>query len=202
MASSKITTKDLSEPVVDALNTIDTVADQITVVDGNVSSIKSTVESNSNKLDNVALESTCQDILTSISTSSSGNYRYETIASNNVKSILINSEKTTTQTSANAALTLSTFTIRNFKGTIKLKIKCANSSGAYTHVSYSLGSTNYMFTSASNTSYKEYEVTISVKDDDIISVEMYVSAGTAKCNYLAIAYDLVEIPLTPHIDIA
>lgn len=53
MGSSKITTKDLSEPVVEALNTIDTVADQVSVVDSNVNSIKSTVEGNSSKLDTI-----------------------------------------------------------------------------------------------------------------------------------------------------
>lgn len=58
MGSSKITTKDLSEPVVEALNTIDTVADQITTVDTNVNSIKSTVEGNSNKLDTINTNAT------------------------------------------------------------------------------------------------------------------------------------------------
>ena len=58
MGSSKITTKDLSDPVVEAVNTIDTVADQITTVDSNVNSIKSTVEGNSGKLDTINTNST------------------------------------------------------------------------------------------------------------------------------------------------
>ena len=53
MGSSKISTIDLEEPVIAALNTIDTVADQITAVDSNVSSIKTTVEANGTAIDNV-----------------------------------------------------------------------------------------------------------------------------------------------------
>ena len=58
MASSKITTVDLEEPIVEALNTIDTVADQVSVVDNNVNSIKSTVESNANVLDTINTNTT------------------------------------------------------------------------------------------------------------------------------------------------
>ena len=52
MGSSKISTIDLEEPVVQALNTIDTVADQITTVDGNVNTINTNVGNLINKLDN------------------------------------------------------------------------------------------------------------------------------------------------------
>ena len=53
MASSKITTIDLEEPVVEALNTIDTVADQITEMNGEVDSIKTTVEDNATGISNL-----------------------------------------------------------------------------------------------------------------------------------------------------
>ena len=53
MGSNKISTIDLEEPVLVALNTIDTVADQITAVDANVDSIKTTVEDNNAKINTV-----------------------------------------------------------------------------------------------------------------------------------------------------
>ena len=53
MGSNKISTIDLEEPVVVALNTIDSVADQITTVDSNVDSIKTTVEDNNSKINTV-----------------------------------------------------------------------------------------------------------------------------------------------------
>lgn len=53
MGSNKISTIDLEEPVVEALNTIDTVADQVSTVDSNVNSIKSTVEDTSIKMNDM-----------------------------------------------------------------------------------------------------------------------------------------------------
>ena len=44
MASSKINTFDLEDPVVEALNTIDTVADSIGVIDGKITTIDSNVD--------------------------------------------------------------------------------------------------------------------------------------------------------------
>ena len=109
MASSKITTKDLSEPVVDALNTIDTVADQITVVDGNVSSIKSTVEGNSNKLD------TIQNNLSVLSNQSTIPF---------VKNINIVSPKTSTYT-ANTSNSL----LFSASGPVKIRLSNSELSG-------------------------------------------------------------------------
>lgn len=50
MGSNKISTIDLEEPVVETLNTIDTVADQVTVVSGNTNTILTTVQDNNAKI--------------------------------------------------------------------------------------------------------------------------------------------------------
>ena len=53
MGSNKISTIDLEEPVVSALNTIDTVADQITSLTTDTSDIKAVVDGNSTKLNTI-----------------------------------------------------------------------------------------------------------------------------------------------------